>query len=146
MALRNQLARPGGLTVLGTETDLRTITVDSYVVAGSADHICPWVNCYRSIQLLGGKVRFVLSTKGHIAALVNPPSNPKSSYQVSDDITLDAGDWAGTASTERGSWWPDYARWLADRSGGDRPAPASLGSTGHPTGGCAGNLRSGQIG
>jgi polyhydroxyalkanoate synthase len=54
--------------------------VDSYVVAGSADHICPWVNCYRSSQLLGGKVRFVLSTNGHIAALVNPPGNPRSSY------------------------------------------------------------------
>ena len=32
------------------------------MVAGSADHICPWQNCYRSSQLLGGKVRFVLST------------------------------------------------------------------------------------
>ena len=41
-------------------------------------------NCYRSTQLLGGDSRFVLSTNGHIAALVNPPGNPKSSYQVAD--------------------------------------------------------------
>ena len=82
VAMHNRLVRPGGVTVLGTEIDLQRVTVDSYVVAGSADHICPWQACYRSSQLLGGKVRFVLSTNGHIAALVNPPSNPKSSYRV----------------------------------------------------------------
>ena len=45
--------------------------------AGIADHITPWQNCYRTTQLLGGTTRFVLSTSGHIAALVNPPRNPK---------------------------------------------------------------------
>jgi polyhydroxyalkanoate synthase subunit PhaC len=130
-AVHNDLARPGALTVLGTEIDLKNISVDSYVVAGSADHICPWVNCYRSSQLLGGKVRFVLSTNGHIAALVNPPGNPKSSYQVSDDTTAEADDWRRDSPAERGSWWPDYARWLAERSGGERMAPAALGSVVH---------------
>jgi len=113
--------------VLGTEIDLRRITVDSYVVAGSADHICPWQNCYRSGQLLGGKVRFVLSTNGHIAALVNPPGNPKSSYQVMDDVSLDEAQWREAAPTVKGSWWPDYAGWLRDRSGAEKPAPAELG-------------------
>jgi polyhydroxyalkanoate synthase subunit PhaC len=28
------------------------------------------------------------------------------------------------------SWWPDYAAWLADRSGGQRRRPARLGGTG----------------
>ena len=91
------------MTVLGTEIDLERIHVDSYVVAGSADHICPWEACYRSARLLGGKARFVLSTNGHIAALVNPPGNPKSSYRLSDDITAEATDWAQLAPTEKGS-------------------------------------------
>jgi polyhydroxyalkanoate synthase len=132
VALHNRLAQPGSVSVLGTEIDLRNITVDSYVVAGSADHICPWVNCYRSGQLLGGKVRFVLSTNGHIAALVNPPGNAKSSYQVSDDNTLDPDDWRRAAPTESGSWWPDYAAWLAARSGEAKPASEKLGSRRHP--------------
>ena len=42
-----------------------------------ADHLCPWQSCYRSTQLLGGDVRFVLSTSGHIASMINPPDNPK---------------------------------------------------------------------
>lgn len=126
-ALGNKFTTPGALTVLGTPIDLGKITVDSYVVAGSADHICPWTNCYRSTQFLGGKTRFVLSTNGHIAALVNPPGNPKSSYQVSDDNSLDAAAWRRETPTVQGSWWPDYAAWLGDRSGGERPAPDSLG-------------------
>jgi len=129
MALHNRLAHPGGVSLLGTEIDLKQVTVDSYVVAGSADHLCPWQSCYRSSQLLGGKTRFVLSTNGHIAALVNPPSNPKSSYQVADDNSGDAADWPQAATTEKGSWWPDYDRWLAERSGSEKPAPQVLGSS-----------------
>ncbi len=126
-AVANSLAQPSGLTVLGTEVDLARVTVDSYVVAGVADHICPWQSCYRSAQLLGGQTRFVLSTSGHIAALVNPAGNKKSSYQVGDDVTADAGDWQRSAPSVRGSWWPDYAAWLAGRSGAQVPAPATLG-------------------
>ena len=127
-AVANSLAEPGGLTVLGTEVDLARVTVDSYAVAGAADHICPWQSCYRSAQLLGGKTRFVLSTSGHIAALVNPAGNKKSSYQAGDDVSADAGDWQRSASTVQGSWWPDYAAWLAERSGAQVPAPGMLGS------------------
>jgi polyhydroxyalkanoate synthase len=126
-AVSNSLTSPGGLTVLGTEIDLAQVDLDSYVVAGVADHICPWQSCYRSSQLLGGKTRFVLSTSGHIAALVNPADSKKSRYQASDDITADAAAWQQSAATEQGSWWPDYASWLAGRSGGQVPAPAGLG-------------------
>jgi polyhydroxyalkanoate synthase len=131
VAIDNGLTRPGGVTVLGTEIDLAKVTVDSYVVAGVADHICPWQSCYRSGQLLGGKSRFVLSTNGHIAALVNPPGK-KSSYQVADDTTADPAEWQQTASTEQGSWWPNYAAWLAERSDGETPAPATVGTARRP--------------
>jgi len=98
------------------------------VVAAVADHICPWQSCYRGSQLLGGRTRFVLSGSGHIAALVNPPGGKKASYQVGDDVTADPETWQGAADTAQGSWWPDYAAWLAVRSGGQAPAPASPGS------------------
>jgi polyhydroxyalkanoate synthase len=127
LAMDNSLTRPGGATLLGTEIDLGQLHVDSYVVAASTDHICPWKNCYASTQLLGGKSRFVLSTNGHIAALVNPPTNKKSSYQVGEDTPADPDDWRAVASGVQGSWWPDYARWLAERSGQQVPAPESLG-------------------
>ena len=140
MAMSNALTRPGGATILGSEIDLANVAVDSYIVAGIADHICPWQSCYRSTQLLGGTSRFVLSTNGHIAALVNPPGNPKSSYQTTAASAVnpaDPGDWLAAAKKEQGSWWPDYADWLAERSGAQRPAPDSLGNAQFPELGAA---------
>jgi polyhydroxyalkanoate synthase len=130
--LENSLARPGALEVLGTPVDLGAVDVDSYIVAGSNDHIIPWENAYRSTQLLGGTPRFVLSTSGHIQALVNPPATEsRASYRVADLYPASPESWAEQAATLPGSWWPDYDRWLAERSGDLKPAPKRLGNTRH---------------
>ncbi|HET7691283.1 MAG TPA: alpha/beta fold hydrolase [Nocardioidaceae bacterium] len=128
LAVGNLLTRPGGLTVLGVPIDLGRITVDSYVVAGIADHITPWENCYRTTQLFGGTTRFVLSTSGHIAALVNPPGNPKATYHTNDDDTSDPQVWLKGAETHQGTWWADVAVWLDERCGEKKKAPETLGS------------------
>jgi poly[(R)-3-hydroxyalkanoate] polymerase subunit PhaC len=132
LALGNSLAHPGALEVLGTSVDLTAVDLDSYIVAGSTDHIIPWENAYRSTQLLGGERRFVLSTSGHIQALVNPPSEEsRSSYRVADSCPETPEAWSELATTRNGSWWPDYDAWLAGRSGELRAAPKRLGSRGH---------------
>ena len=113
--------------MLGSPVDLSKVTVDSYVTAGIADHICPWQACYRTTQMLGGETRFVLSTNGHIASLVNPPGNPKSTFQVAAQTPPDPQEWLAEAETVKGSWWPDYMTWLGERSGGEIPAPDRLG-------------------
>ena len=118
LALQNSLTRPEALTVLGVPIDLGKITVDSYVVAGIADHITPWESCYRSAQLFGGTTRFVLSTSGHIAALVNPPGNPKASFHTGDDMTSDAEVWLKGSDPQQGTWWTDLGPWLDERGGG----------------------------
>jgi polyhydroxyalkanoate synthase len=117
IAIGNALTEPGKATMLGTPVDLSTVTVDSYVTAGIADHLCPWQSCYRSTQLLGGESRFILSTSGHIASLVNPPGNPKSTFQVAGSTPASAETWLKQADTVQGSWWPDFMTWLGERSG-----------------------------
>jgi poly[(R)-3-hydroxyalkanoate] polymerase subunit PhaC len=126
-ALANTLVTAGAATALGVPVDLAQVTVDSYVIGGVADHITPWQSCYRTTQLLGGATRFVLSTNGHIAALVNPTTNTKSSFQTAKDNPADPLAWLGSADTQQGSWWADYVGWLSDRSGALKPAPAQLG-------------------
>jgi polyhydroxyalkanoate synthase len=131
IGLENAFAEPGALEVLDTPVDLGAVDLDSYVVAGSTDHIIPWENAYRSTQLLGGSARFVLSTSGHIQALVNPPAaDSRSTYRVTDDPPPDAVEWARSAPSQPGSWWPDYDEWLAARSGEMKPAPKRLGGSG----------------
>jgi poly(3-hydroxyalkanoate) synthetase len=132
LALDNSFARPGGLEVLGSGVDLGQVDLDTYIVAGLNDHIVPWENAYRSTQMLGGKTKFVLSTSGHIQALVNPPGpDSRSSYRVADEHPADPQAFLDQAPKVPGSWWPDYVDWLGDRSGGLRPAPKRLGGKGH---------------
>jgi poly(3-hydroxyalkanoate) synthetase len=130
LGLRNSLVHPGEARMLGAPVDLSSVAVDGYVVAGVADHISPWQNCYRSAQLFGGRTRFALSTSGHIAAIVNPPTNRKASYQIAQDLRAEADEWARTTETTSGSWWPDFLAWLAARSGPERAAPTELGRGG----------------
>ncbi|SFP02029.1 polyhydroxyalkanoate synthase [Geodermatophilus dictyosporus] len=132
LAVGNQLSTPGAASMLGTPVDLSTVTVDTYVTAGIADHLCPWQSCYRTTQMLGGRSRFVLSTAGHIASLVNPPANPKASFQVAPETPEDPERWLASAHKEKGSWWPDFTDWLAERAGEEKPAPEELGSAAHP--------------
>jgi len=131
-ALDNALTRPGEIEVLGTPIDLGAITLDSYAIAGLTDHIVPWENAYRSAQLFGGSRRFVLSTSGHIQALVNPPGpESRASYRVTDDPEQVPEVWLDESDVSRGSWWPDYAAWLSERSGELKPAAATIGSSAH---------------
>ena len=130
LAIRNALTEPGASRVLGTELDLGKVDVDSYVVAGIADHLCQWESCYRTTQMLGGTSRFVLSTSGHIAAMVNPPGNPKASFQTTPagENPAAAEDWLAAATKVKGSWWDDYTDWLGERSGPERNKPTRMGS------------------
>jgi poly[(R)-3-hydroxyalkanoate] polymerase subunit PhaC len=123
----NTLVTPGDQMFLDSPVDLGAVDVDAYVVAGVADHLCDWKSCYGTPNLLGGKTRFVLSTSGHIAAIVNPPGNPKARFQVSDDNQATPEDYLSGAAPEQGTWWTDYVAWLHDRCGPMKPAPRELG-------------------
>jgi polyhydroxyalkanoate synthase len=131
MGLHNSLVTPGAVSMLGTPVDLNQLTTDAYVVAGVADHISPWQACYRSARLLGIRnVRFVLSSSGHIASLVNPPGNPRASYRVGDVDEPDPAFWAESAEQHTDSWWPDFVSWFGERAGQKRDAPEALGGAG----------------
>jgi polyhydroxyalkanoate synthase len=132
LAQRNVLAIPHGVEMLGTPVDLGRVDLDSYITAGIADHLCPWQNCYRTTQMLGGTSRFVLSTSGHIASIVNPPGNPKAHFRTADHNPGDPDAWLATAETVSGSWWPDFNSWLHARTGDQVPAPAAPGGPDFP--------------
>jgi alpha/beta hydrolase fold len=125
MGVTNGLVRPGGVTMLGSPVDLSLVDRDSYLVAGVTDHICPWTSCYRSTQLLGGSKRFVLSTSGHIAAMVNPPGNEKARYRWlrSARKTRRNGSGARTTAADPGgpTTWPGWPNAAARR----KPPPTS---------------------
>jgi polyhydroxyalkanoate synthase len=128
----NGLARPGTLDVLGTSVDLRLVDCDAYVVAGATDHIVPWTGAYQTTQLLGGTSEFVLSSSGHIQAIVNPPGNKKAAYLTRPGVPApDPQSWKRDATAHQGSWWDHWLSWLAQRSGDQQSAPVDLGGPDH---------------
>jgi polyhydroxyalkanoate synthase len=133
----NLLATPQAMKVLGTPVDLKAVTCDKYVVAGSTDHITPWKGVYRAARAFGGKKTFVLSSSGHIQSLINPPGNAKSKYFLNPRNPVSSDAWLSGAQEHAGSWWSHWTGWLAERSGERVPAPAALGSRRHPPKGAA---------
>jgi len=131
---RNALCRPGGWTALGTPVDLGRVTLDNYVTGAVNDHLTPWKACYRTSHLLGGDSTFALSHAGHIASIVNPPGNPKSSYWIGDKAVAEPEDWFANAEKRQGSWWEHWLEWIRARSGEEVEAPAQLGNNRFPAG------------
>ncbi len=132
MAAGNTLTKSGAVEVLGTELDLKQVTCPSYVVGAVTDHITPWKGCYRSVDLLGGDTEFVLSSQGHIQALVNPSGNPKGSYHLNPATPESADEWLDGATKHPGSWWDHWVEWLTPHSGEFVDRPVSLGNDSFP--------------
>ena len=118
---RNDFAR-GELDLAGERIGASDIRTDTFILAAVEDHIVPWTSSYASTRLLSGNVRFVLSSAGHIAGIVNPPS-PKSRYWTNDELPPDPAAWRAGAELHEGSWWEEWTRWVAERSGGQREPP-----------------------
>jgi len=106
--LENRLAR-GELEIAGQQVRLGDVKHPAYIVSAENDHIVPWKSAYASARLLAGPARFVLSSGGHIAGIVNPPA-PR------------GGTWSGTTIPARPT------------NGGPRPrvTTAPGGRTGRP--------------
>ena len=130
--LDNKLREPAQLTMAGAPIDLSRVSMPAYVYASRDDHIVPWRSAYRTAALVGGDVTFVLGASGHIAGVINPPQPPRRNYWTNELITDAPDDWFARAQLVAGSWWPHWARWLAEFGGTKRRAPQSTGSDAHP--------------
>lgn len=123
----NALAK-GAMTLAGQALDLGRIAIPVYELATREDHIAPAASVYIGARLFGGPVRYVLAGSGHIAGVVNPPEKQKYQHWTGKKpngknakrATLD--DWLAKAEEHPGSWWPDWAEWLGQKSGDKVPA------------------------
>src|SRR5262249_25403602 len=131
--LENNLVEAGKLTVCGEPVDLGLIDTPAYIYASKEDHIVPWEGAYRSTQVLKSRKRFVLGASGHIAGVINPPAKKTRGQWGGNGAPLRARSQTGfdKAGEHPGSWWPDWAEWLAGHSGKQIAAPRSLGSRTH---------------
>ncbi|QNA88899.1 class I poly(R)-hydroxyalkanoic acid synthase [Massilia sp. Dwa41.01b] len=134
--LENKLKVPGKLTVCGVPVDLGRIDCPVFIYGSKEDHIVPWQAAFASMNLLNPKKakanRFVLGASGHIAGVINPAAKNKRSYWVNDkngkSRARTAEDWFAGAVEQKGSWWPEWARFLQENGGAEVPAPSQPGN------------------
>ncbi len=119
----NKLAK-GKMSVSGTRLDMKKVTLPIFELATKEDHIAPAKSVFISSQLFGGPVEFVLAGSGHIAGVVNPPDPKKVKYQhwTGSHKAATLEEWLANATETPGSWWPHWAKWLAQYSGDMIPA------------------------
>lgn len=132
MYLEDNLKVPGKVKVAGEKIDLSKIDAPVFVYGSREDHIVPWTAAYESTSLLNPKKRtrnrFILGASGHIAGVINPPAKKKRSYWTNDNPAASAEEWLGSATENPGSWWPEWASFLAKHGGKQVPAPRKYGN------------------
>ena len=113
----------GKMEMAGVKLDLSKVKVPVYLQSAKEDHIAPANSVFKSVNLFGGPVRFIIAGSGHIAGVINPPAAKKYQYWTNDSFEKKSGgakdieSWR-TGSTEHpGSWWPDWDVWLSKLSG-----------------------------
>ncbi len=133
--LENNLRVPGKMTVCGEKVDFGKISAPTFLYASREDHIVPWASAFTSTTLLNPKKskqnRFVLGASGHIAGVINPPAKKKRSYWTNDTAAADAASWFEGATEHAGSWWPEWAAFLAQHGGKQVAAPRGYGNKAH---------------
>lgn len=132
MYLNNELKVPGKLTICNQPVDLSKIDCPAYIYASKEDHIVPWQSAYSSNFLLKGKNKFVLGASGHIAGVINPMKKNKRNFWLNHLKPKTPETWFKGAKLVEGSWWGDYASWLASHSGHQVEANLKLGSKDYP--------------
>jgi polyhydroxyalkanoate synthase len=113
----NRLAK-GEMTVSGTRLGMGKVKLPVFELATMEDHIAPAKSVFTGAALFGGPVEFVLSGSGHIAGVVNPPEKVKYQYWTNRKKADTFEQWLDVAAEHPGSWWPYWAKWLAEHSAG----------------------------
>jgi polyhydroxyalkanoate synthase len=124
--LDNDLAE-GRYIVEDRPIALTDIRAPMFVIGTTRDHVAPWRSVYKIHLLADTEVTFLLTTGGHNAGIVSELGRKGRSYQVltagSTDPYTDPEAWTAAAPRREGSWWPEWAAWLGQRSGERAPPP-----------------------
>jgi polyhydroxyalkanoate synthase len=118
--LRNAISA-GRYAAAGGPVALSDIANPIFAIGTTWDHVAPWRSVYKIGLYTDSEVTFLLTSGGHNAGIVNAPGRNDGSYQVATrrhgDPHVDPDTWLGRAPYHPGSWWPEWQRWLAARSG-----------------------------
>jgi polyhydroxyalkanoate synthase len=133
--LNNDLTE-GRLIVEGKPIALTDIRAPIFTVGTVRDHVAPWRSTYKINLLTDTDVTYLLTTGGHNAGIVSEPGRESHSFQImttkANDCYVDPEAYLAEAPHKDGSWWPEWAVWLATHSGvPGEPPPMGAAAAGY---------------
>lgn len=88
---------------------LSDLKMPIFVVATEKDHIVPYQSAF-AIKKFKLNCKYVFAGSGHIAGIINPPSQKKYAYQLYDENLK-------LVSSKKYSWWEDWKKWVKPQIG-----------------------------
>ncbi|TKT76791.1 class I poly(R)-hydroxyalkanoic acid synthase [Aquamicrobium sp. LC103] len=114
--LENNLVK-GEMRLAGRKLSLSDVKIPVYNLASREDHIAPARSVFLGSSYFGGEVEYVMAGSGHIAGVVNPPSQKKYQYWTNGKPEGAFEDWIASAKETPGSWWPHWQAWIERHDG-----------------------------
>ena len=125
--LENRLTA-GRFAVEGRVIALKDISAPMFVVGTETDHIAPWRSVYKARLFTDHELTFVLTNGGHNGGILSEPGHKHRHYRVGlrvpDQHYQGPDEWLEHHAPIEGSWWPEFAGWLAAHSEGKGAPPA----------------------
>ena len=98
-----------------------------FAVGTQDDHVAPWQSVYKLHLVADTDITFVLTSGGHNAGIVSEPGHAHRHYRIADTESdasyRDPAEWLADNACQDGSWWTDFASWLAARSSAPAKPP-----------------------
>jgi polyhydroxyalkanoate synthase len=111
----------GRYIVEGRPISLSDFHTPMFVVGTLRDHVAPWKSTYKSHFQVDADVTYLLTSGGHNTGIVVPPTEARHSYRAKtkavDAVYIGPDEWLKTAQPVEASWWLEWTKWLAARSG-----------------------------
>lgn len=128
--MENQLACNKYL-VDGKPVCMADIKVPVFALGTETDHVAPWHSVYKIHDQTRTDVTFVLTSGGHNAGVVSGPDHPRRRYRSytsqAGDNYIDPDTWFASNEPDKGSWWPEWNRWL-DSHSSEQVKPPTIGA------------------
>jgi polyhydroxyalkanoate synthase subunit PhaC len=125
--LDNDLAE-GRFEADGRPISLADVRAPIFAVGTERDHVAPWRSTYKIFLQVESDVTYLLTAGGHNAGIVSEPGHHGRTFRVATkrltDHFIDPDSYYANMPVKQGSWWPEWAAWLKDRSGPPTGVPA----------------------
>ena len=129
--LENRLTA-GRFAVEGRVIALKDIDLPMFVIATETDHIAPWRSVYKTKLFTDCDLTFVLTNGGHNGGILSEPGHKNRHFRIAHRRSgahyIGPDPWVADNDPALGSWWPEYASWLAEQNA-KMGAPPKMGAS-----------------